>query len=468
MSSLSDKVIVASRTDGLGGRLLAIVNSICLADKIGCRFGFTWNRQELTDRQFHVIEVADRIFSAEFIDRHWLGEKLDEDGFETLERISFSPSDLRKAASREGFKGWICNDFGILRVFYDQQSGGQLFSGARDFDTTAAFRKIGFSDGVGNALAAACSRQFVRPTAALHLRSGDIVLGKHRSKLNFARKVIPSALAKPIVAELSSRGVDTLLVGQDRVTLEYLKSATGSFSADDFGASEFHDSTYRAFFEMALMARCDHIYAGNSVFALVASIIGGAPRRSVGNLFSKRRASELVLAELEVHAADYHPLESAFGYQWAFLGLEEDIESHQAIEILEKAHALDPENPIYPLKNAVVHFRQADYSAGEQILRSLIQGELGAKPKPAFQSMRVLTGKTKVRGFALKEDFHLFFAAARAGYPYAAACSAHIFSVLGDMTSAIRMADQALEAEPGNKIFSRTRRRLEPANIPSG
>ena len=37
--------------------------------------------------------------------------------------------------------------------------------------------------------------------------------------LNFNGKVIPSTLAKAIVAELAAKGLATLLIGQDRATL---------------------------------------------------------------------------------------------------------------------------------------------------------------------------------------------------------------------------------------------------------
>ena len=56
--------------------------------------------------------------------------------------------------------------------------------------------------------------------AALHLRSGDIVHGPHRRRLVFADKVIPSTLAKAIVADLSSQGLTTLLIGQDAGLIE--------------------------------------------------------------------------------------------------------------------------------------------------------------------------------------------------------------------------------------------------------
>ena len=75
MNALSEKLFAATRIDGLGGRLLAMLGAKFLADQLGGRFGFTWRPVE---EQFHLVAPVGKIFSAGFIERHWLGERIDE------------------------------------------------------------------------------------------------------------------------------------------------------------------------------------------------------------------------------------------------------------------------------------------------------------------------------------------------------------------------------------------------------
>lgn len=451
-------LIAATRDDGLGGRLLAMANAKALADTLGCRFGFTWNSKAVRDNKFHVIDVVEKIFSADFIEKYWLGEKIKKSDFAILEKAAFTRSSLDAAAAKGNFRGWICNEFRILEAFRDEA--------AETIRRSETLRGFGFSENVKQALGAAGKCRFPSPMAALHLRSGDIVRGKYRSSLDFADKVIPSTLAKSIVSKLSSKGLSTLLIGEDRATLEYLRSETGALLTDDFGAREFDDQTLKTFFEMALMARCWKIYAGSSVFATLASVMGDIPSIKANTLFDNSRAAEIILGELEGHQSDYHPLEAAFGYQAAFLNLEDRISSARTREILEKAYGLDPENDVYALKIAASYFREDDHRSGEAILKALLTKEFLVSSKMPLRAMRVLTVRSW-RGHVMSKDFESFLAAARAGYPFAAACSAHILHhAFGELKPALRMIAQSLKAEPTNTLFKKIRRSIRPVTTP--
>lgn len=449
------KLIAATREDGLGGRLLAMVNAKALADTLGYRFGFTW--WPMHDDEFHSVEKVDKIFSADFIEKHWLGERVEPTGFEVLEEVAFTRASLDAAAGRRSLRGWICNEFKILDFF---RGGPEL---VRRSETLRGF---GFSQAVNQAFDAADRRPFPGPTAALHLRSGDIVRGKYRFMLDFSDKVVASTLVKSIASELSSKGLTTLLIGQDRATLEYLRSQTGALLSDDLGSAEFQDETLRAFFEMRLMARCRTIYAGNSVYASVASTMGDIALVHPKTLFGGSKAAEMILGELSRHQSDYHPLEAAFGYQSAFLDLEGQISPTRAKDILGKAYALDPENDIYPLKIAAAFFRNRDYRSGEAVLKGLMTRQFEASSAMPLRAIGVLVGRSWL-GHVMSKDFEFFFAAAADGHPYAAACSAHILHVVfGKLEPARRMIAMSLEAEPDNALFKRIKRHIRPLVTP--
>jgi len=444
-------LIAATRTDGLGGRLLAMANAKALADRLGYRFGFTWNSRAISNQESHSVDVVRNVFSAEFIDNHWLGDKIGDARFGMLGGTVFTAASLDAIARRTRLRGWICNDFDIFDFFRDD--------GAGPIRMSETLGRFGFSPAVRQALDAAAACRFPGPTAALHLRSGDIVRGHHRRSLVFANKVVPSTLAKAIVTELSSMGLKTLLIGQDRATLDYLKAETGALLTSDFGSGEFKGDTASAFFEMALMARCRQIHAGNSIYAVVASVMGDTPFVGAGALFGARRAAEIVLEELRTHGPCYHPLEAAFGYQWAFLSLEDEIDPAQGREILEKAQALDPQNDGYPMKIAGTFFREGNHAAGEAILKSVMTSQSGRRSKIPLPIMEIVARVARDRRTG-KKDIEAFFTAAEAGYPHPAACCAYILTeVLGDKKSASEMAAKLVKTDPGNPIFRRIRRR---------
>ncbi|WP_245429874.1 hypothetical protein [Mesorhizobium sp. WSM3859] len=449
------KLIAATREDGLGGRLLAMVNAKALADTLGYRFGFTW--WPMHDDEFHSVERVDKIFSTDFVEKYWLGEWVEPSGFDVLAEVAFTRASLDAAAGRRSLRGWICNEFRIPDFFH---GGPEL---VRRSETLRGF---GFSQAVNQALDAADRRPFPGPTAALHLRSGDIVRGKYRFMLDYSDKVVASTLVKSIASELTSKGLTTLLIGQDRATLEYLRSQTGALLSDDLGSAEFEDETLRAFFEMRLMARCQTIYAGSSVYASVASTMGDIALVHPKTLFDGSKAAEMILGELSRHQSDYHPLEAAFGYQTAFLDLEDQIGSARAKDILEKAYKLDPENDLYPLKIAAALFRERDYRSGEAVLKALMTSQFEASLAMPVRAIGVLIGRSW-RGHAMSKDFESFFAAAADRHPYAAACSAHILHVVfGKLKPARRMIAMSLEAEPDNALFKRIKRHIRPLTTP--
>lgn len=452
MSDFSTKIIAATRTDGLGGRLLAMVNAKSLADRMGCRFGFTWNGQSVDHMEFHAVERVDKVFSADFVEKHWLGDEIDVTRFSVLDG-TFTRRSLEAEAGKPGLLGWTCNEFAILRSLRQGWLKARLPANRPRRWRHQAFASLGFAPAVKAAIAAAEERRFSRPMAALHLRSGDIVYGSYRSRLEFGEKVIPAPLARGIVSKLASKGLATLIIGQDRAMLAYLKSETGALVAEDFGAGAFTDEMLKAFFEMALMARCRQIYAGSSAFATIASAMGGAAVLRSKALFNQARTAGLILEELKTRGADYHPLEAAFGYQWAFRLLEGRIRPAGSREILEKALALDPENRAYALKIVASHFREKNYPYGEAVLKAFMTKEFDISGEMPTEIMQLLTSRSW-RGFVMGNDFEFYLAAAKAGHAYAAACAAHILHVaLGRTQAALAMAALPLRADPANRLF---------------
>ena len=311
-----------------------MVNAIALAKRLGCRFGFTWNSEPITPSGFHTIDGVDRVFSPKFISRYWLGDALDPDEFPKLDFKIISRPILKQAASGSAIRGWRYDRLASFSRFQDTRSILDVFR-KTGTDTAAAFRRIDLSDEVRSVMSAAQIRRN-RPVAAIHLRSGDVVHG-HFRKFKYVTKAIPSTLTKALVTHLNQDGRDVLLVGQDNSTIDYLKRCTSALTSEDFGSGDFAPGTLREFFELSLLARCEFLYAGNSQFAKLATMMRGGGPDNMFDLMTWPTAANRVIAELDLCESDYHPLEAAFGYQWALSGLEPDLDKHLARRILERA-----------------------------------------------------------------------------------------------------------------------------------
>jgi hypothetical protein len=120
------------------------------------------------------------------------------------------------------------------------------------------------------------------------------------------------------------------------------------------------------------------------------------------------------------------------------------------------------------LKIASAYFRGRDYASGEAVLKSVMTRQFRQRPKIPVTIMRLLSGML-FRRYPFAADFEFFFAAAQAGYPYAAACSAWILQeTMSDRGRALAMADRAVTASPADPILRKVKRRVLQGKRPSG
>jgi len=451
--SLSDAIFVATRQDGLGGRLRAMTNAKFLASQAGCRFGFVWRKKGVAEPDFHHIDTAAAIFDSTFLEKYYLGKRLNPTGYVALGEEQFTLASLRANAEEKKLNGWICEKLNIV----DKLQAG---SSVKSDGLARAFCEIGFAEPIREVFEHARSVHLPNRNAALHLRSGDIVRGRYRIRLRPAQKVISSLLAKAIIRRLQEQGREVILIGEDQNTLEYIKSETGCRLIDDFNPPPQSEPMQRVFFEMAMMSRCADIYAGSSsMFAKMASMIGRVPLHSPTDLFDHAEQADALRRELHECGADYHPLEAAYGYLSAYLATQESGEN-DGETLLENAYAIDPANDFYPVKLASFRFGKTQYRQGEAILARHFTTGKNAEVKDANQSLEWMTRMEPDGWFDWEDDLPLFLAAAEAGMPFSAAFVSVALAGLGDVNQANEFADRALASQPQNKLFRRVKGRV--------
>ncbi|MGB5134599.1 MAG: hypothetical protein WBN89_05430 [Prochlorococcaceae cyanobacterium] len=264
-------IFVAKRNDGLGERLRAMLNAIALSDVYDAGFRFTW-RMKSHDAMWSAIRSVEQVFHPEYIRLYH----------------QFLPGNLRPASeyllSREN-GCYSCNQSLLVN---NPSLASQPHEMAKYRKAIHhAFDKIGFSDSVRAAMAAAGEMAIDRPSIALHLRGGDIIYGKFKQSIGHSFKTIPLPVALEIITNASQCGDNVLLFGQDDGVIGFLSENPNTIVAKRLIPSSF-GLLEAEFFELSLMARCKAIYAGSSGFALLACRIGGTKRIDIGKTHGDR------------------------------------------------------------------------------------------------------------------------------------------------------------------------------------
>jgi CDP-glycerol glycerophosphotransferase len=416
----SNRVVVAARIDGLGERMNALLNGMYLADRLGFDFAYHWSEKGSWekvggDSTHHAIEPESRMFSANFIARYSL-EKLDRKGLREVSGKGIGADDLVQATLSNDFRGWLAPRVDLADILAPELAPDECRN------LKEIFSKIEFSAPITKAIEVANAVKLPAGCVGIHLRSGDIFYGPYRKLVLYSYKGMTIPIAKAIVRELRNKGESAILFGQDKEVMQYIKRETGAMLLDDINKESFESPAAQAIFELVLMSRCNYIVAGSSGFAKQASWIGGIQVKQPKDLLDHAAQTRISMDDLATHADEYHPLQTAFAYWYAYYHGRQFKSADLVDELLKKAAAYDPDNQLYPMKRAFNFYRQERLPDGEAILKKLITDEYARLKKDKLPAFQVLTAKTLSK-FNMAEDFESISTAASAGAAYAAACN---------------------------------------------
>jgi CDP-glycerol glycerophosphotransferase (TagB/SpsB family)/glycosyltransferase involved in cell wall biosynthesis len=428
----TNKVVVAARADGLGERMNAILNGMYLAKKLGFDFAYHWTASGTwevagADIANHAILPEDQFFSLEFISQYSL-EKFESEGFREVAGTNVSAVDLLAATESGSFRGWLAPRLDLHATLNSDIAPDATLSLGNIFNA------IGFHPAVAAARDAARAVELPEQCVAMHLRSGDIFYGPYRKLVHYTYKGITLPIAKAIISKLRAGNRDVLLFGQDEQTLRYLRHATGALLLRDFQPRGFDSAAAQAIFELVLMSRCDCIVAGSSGFAKQASWIGGVPVKQPKDFFDHAEQTRISVEDLALHGGEYHPLQTAFAYWYAYFYGRHSKSFEDADMLLAEASRFDPENQLYSIKRAANCFRNGRFDEGNSILARLMKAEFMNVQSAELPVFRVLAART-LGQFNLAEDLGAIDEACRKGYPYAAVCDCVIKSAAKESTA---------------------------------
>jgi hypothetical protein len=367
------RLFSASRTDGLGERLRALLNARVLAEHFGGRFGFLWGEMTKgTELDHHSVAPVSETFSPDFIAAH----HLDRQSLDRMQTMS-----LGMAMQVQAMAGAFPSDVDAIEVSQGNLSGqGVVLPPGTDLTTLyrRAWDSLPFVPALEEARRLAETVSFPARAAAIHLRAGDIVYGHHRLTDRFHCKVCAYPIVEEVIRNQIRDGFTPVLFGQDFALCRYLRDRHGALLATDLAVGQVFDKTQQAIFDVSLMSRCERIFAEDSGFASLATWIAGTERSLP--LFDYRADQKVALIEAAIFAdkssADVSPQQRAFACRNAFVvsGIHFPTEPRFQ-RLLDHAREMDPENDFYSFVQAVASYASGDTKTAEAMIGVLLSGK---------------------------------------------------------------------------------------------
>jgi tetratricopeptide (TPR) repeat protein len=431
-------LVLAMRQDGMGERLNAMLTGILLAKKLGYRYAFRWDDDLLNRiRKFgkdsesiknivgHAIAPAQSMFSNSYISKYHLTVNELPSHIKELSGKQLDLKSLLNREVRESLGAWASprND---VRQFL----AGSL-SGVKEFSYQDAFTEIDFSEEIKLSINEAKKVELTGKLASIHLRTGDVFFSEYRKFVHYSYKGITLPIIKAIIQKLKDQGYAIIVFGQDIESLEYLKCSYDITLAYELIPKSCITAEQKAMFEIILMSRAQCIVAGTSGFARLSSWLGGLKVSRPSDFFDAQRQMEISLEDLEENSAEYHPLQAAFGYWYAYYSGRKKKDYDISVKILKQAYTLDPDNQLYPIVQAALHFKNENYALGEEALYLLVDKEYELHRKGELPFIKILLGKT-VGEYNLSEYFEDLIVPLSQKKPYSLLIGALILNGRGD------------------------------------
>lgn len=356
----NDMVFYASRTDGMGERLKALIHAMVLAEHYDCDFKFTWNNPPYLD-DTHAVSDADETFATAFLGKH-LVESVPKDLYKLERKVDFYDPDLIKKNAIQ------VNQNSPFKIIPELSNSIPL-SAYRD-----AFKKMAFSEEVSKAILLAHNVELSSSSVSIHLRSGDIIYGRYRYDDRYTNKVISFAQADYMMSELSASETSIVVFGQTPSVCRYLANKYNAIYMGDDPQVQKLSALQLAVFDMVLMSRTQKIFAGNSGFSQFAELIGEAVICSPLEEFNGNSMASHIESLLFSNGEEqFDSYQLAFNSWHCFYNYNNVIGATRSIDLLQKAVEKDSGNLFYKLALSTVYFSEGKITEAERLIEDVLR-----------------------------------------------------------------------------------------------
>lgn len=373
-------IFLAARDDGFGERLRAILHAMVLAKYYNGQFYFdwpafnNWSGGKIPLQGAHSVFEIEQTFDKDFIDSH----RIDSKKLRTIKLVDIKEKiDYKSLVEYDG-------------IFVNQ--GAMSFHGV--------FGDVKFSNKLEN-VNTDVDHIFSRfdkdaKVGAIHFRMGDIVYGAHRFRNLFYYKVVPIYILKVLIDKLKNDGYQIILFGQDKDFCSNMAEKYNIMYSGNFISDRNYDVLQKAFFDIALMSKCDKVIAMHSGFAELATLIGKAKKITKYHDYLSEQEIYDSFDEFKVGAfsfGDVNPLLASFTISHFLNEFGDKIDLDRRILLIRECVELDDVNPYYKLILAK-YLYEANLSQDADML---VLNELGKKQEFSLNWLtqdRDWTGKT--------------------------------------------------------------------------
>jgi hypothetical protein len=384
-------MFVAARSDGLGVRLNALFNAALAAQLTGGDFKFYWPKTFLSNDRFHSIESESDVFNKDFLAAHFLRESLPKE----LKVVKFSRRS--PVGMAEFLKEQLSNGFCVMpqKSLLDNIIAAE--STKRELAALAADRIV-FSDKVLDAVSFAQKVEMPENVIGIHIRSGDIVYGRHKENPNFVDKVICGSAVVSLTRSLRSDDRDVILFGQESAAIEALCSRYGAISAERNYAQSNYSPLQRAFIDVCLMGRCSTLFAESSGLPRLAGQMGSVRLLSIFGFRPKVEWPKAIYESIDYSVGLFSADQVAYSYFIAaeyLLGAEvTNLSRCQRALLLRGAEEFNPNNRMFFFASVYAIASLGQYSQAENKLVQGVRGLVRANGVAVLADvMRVLSRK---------------------------------------------------------------------------
>ncbi|AJD01205.1 O-fucosyltransferase family protein [Campylobacter lari] len=340
--------IVSSRNDGIGARLLSLVNAIYIAKNTHKEFYFVWN-------------TIDKDFEQKYLqpkDNDDLkGRTIDNEQYVFAKKFIVNHSLTGKIKSYPGVTPSIRYAQKTHLNYYVNHKNGNDFS-IQDYNKY--WNYIEFHPNIVETFQKISSRvQQLGVYSAIHIRSGDVVYSEYGKRYGDCFKATPVEFACEILRKIENGTV--IVFSDDDKVVEYLKNIRNNIISfqdvlKDIKLNIPLSDTVQALCELHCMSMACKIYCGRSSFSILASKINNRKKIHYDLFFSFDKQYDIIVNNLNMITRE----QSAFSCYYAYRVGIGRVDDARLENLLEKALFYDY-NILYIYSLIALYSNNRDY-----------------------------------------------------------------------------------------------------------
>lgn len=353
-------VFLATRSDGLCQRLLAIMNAKVLAHHFDGEFGFLWEDKAYLKSDRHTVSDKARIFSDPFLVRHLLQKQLG------MRRLRVYADKRHDQAAFD----LLMNDAREVGYFLVHQASELtasfpfLADRVSPQDYQNAFDALDFSAPIQAAVDLARHCPLPSDAIAIHVRGGDIVHGKHSYNGVYCDKALSALEIEGLVKHLP-KDRSIFLIGQEQDVIDMLSvSHDNVYDGAKLVQRPHLGDEADVIFDVVLMSRMKDIYAANSAVSQLAARIGNSVFHDIANFDVTLCASPRVLSTKRYRSVSDN--QKSYSLLKLVLSEIEKGDLKKALTFAERLVYFRPENVYYLVLIGLLYAENDRFDEAEQ------------------------------------------------------------------------------------------------------